>query len=430
MAVVDLERRAEIGREKRARTRERLIAAAAEEWRALTRDEKISIDGFVAAAGVAKGTFYVHFEDIDALWAELAERLARDYDELLQPRRLSLREPLERVAYGCAAFLEKGRRNPLWAAMTARAALGGPTSPPRRARGCSRILLPCCRSRPSRDCGQNLPPRSSQASCCAPPRCWRATRQRRWTPQSAQFCGPSALRQRRRRRRLQRPADHARADVAAQDQATSGLGGVIHGDQHHAFRTRGARLMGRCARRRRRAAFRRLSDHCSVDRRRGRGLARRARRAKQTQTRRPARARADHDALPYLLHGANYRQHMIPFRARPGHEDIQLFFTKSDASIASAVGLAKRPAHVKLLDYEIELALVFRRAIDAPVTIKSADLPNYVSRSLSPMTSALATCSCRRHSSTRARATEAFCRSALGRPCSARTNLEWSTNLT
>jgi AcrR family transcriptional regulator len=125
MAVVDLERRAEIGREKRARTRERLLVAAAAAFARSDR-EKISVDEIVAAAGVAKGTFYVHFEDIDALWAELAERLTRDYDELLQPRRLSLGEPLERVAYGCAAFLEKGRRNSLWAAMTARAALKRP----------------------------------------------------------------------------------------------------------------------------------------------------------------------------------------------------------------------------------------------------------------------------------------------------------------
>ena len=122
MAAVDLARRAEIGREKRARTRERLLAAASG---VLSRagGESVSVDEIVAAAGVAKGTFYVHFEDVDALWAELAERFTRDFDELLQPRRLALKGALERVAYGCAAFLEKGRRDPTWATMVARAAL-------------------------------------------------------------------------------------------------------------------------------------------------------------------------------------------------------------------------------------------------------------------------------------------------------------------
>src|SRR4051812_23423677 len=125
MAVIDLKRRAQIGREKRARTRERLLAAAAEVFAYSDRDN-VSIDEIAAAAGVAKGTFYVHFEDADALWSELADRLAREYDELLQPRRMALSDPFERIAYGCAAFLEKSRRNPAWAAIAARAALKRP----------------------------------------------------------------------------------------------------------------------------------------------------------------------------------------------------------------------------------------------------------------------------------------------------------------
>jgi AcrR family transcriptional regulator len=121
MASVDLARRAEIGKAKRARTRERLISAASAALGRLDR-ESVSVDEIVAAAGVAKGTFYVHFEDVEALWAELAERLTRDFDELLQPRRMALKGALDRVAYGCAAFLEKGRRDPAWATMVARAA--------------------------------------------------------------------------------------------------------------------------------------------------------------------------------------------------------------------------------------------------------------------------------------------------------------------
>ena len=46
-----------------------------------------------------------------------------------------------------------------------------------------------------------------------------------------------------------------------------------------------------------------------------------------------------------------------------------MFFTKSDASVAPPVGTVQRPAHVALLDYEIELALVFRRTIQSPVTV-------------------------------------------------------------
>jgi len=55
-----------------------------------------------------------------------------------------------------------------------------------------------------------------------------------------------------------------------------------------------------------------------------------------------------------------------------------MFFTKSDASITSAREEVMRPAHVKLLDYEIELALIFRRPICSVVTITPDHLPEYI----------------------------------------------------
>ena len=76
--------------------------------------------------------------------------------------------------------------------------------------------------------------------------------------------------------------------------------------------------------------------------------------------------------------GANYRQHMIESGMDPDAKLFNMFFTKSDASIASAQGVVTRPKHVALLDYEIELALVFRRAIDKPVTVTSDQLKDYV----------------------------------------------------
>jgi 2-keto-4-pentenoate hydratase/2-oxohepta-3-ene-1,7-dioic acid hydratase in catechol pathway len=76
--------------------------------------------------------------------------------------------------------------------------------------------------------------------------------------------------------------------------------------------------------------------------------------------------------------GANYRQHMIESGVDPDAKAFNMFFTKTDASISPAIGAVQRPEHVALLDYEIELALVFRRAIQAPVTITSASLKDYV----------------------------------------------------
>ena len=74
MAHINLERRAEIGREKRARTKAQLIAAA----KALcsTRPwESVTVDEVVNEAGVAKGTFYTHFNDLNELAAAVADEL-------------------------------------------------------------------------------------------------------------------------------------------------------------------------------------------------------------------------------------------------------------------------------------------------------------------------------------------------------------------
>jgi AcrR family transcriptional regulator len=68
MARIDRARRAEIGREKRARTRSQIVAAASSLF-AQRAVESVTVDDVVAKAGVAKGTFYVHFDDLAALTA-------------------------------------------------------------------------------------------------------------------------------------------------------------------------------------------------------------------------------------------------------------------------------------------------------------------------------------------------------------------------
>jgi 2-keto-4-pentenoate hydratase/2-oxohepta-3-ene-1,7-dioic acid hydratase in catechol pathway len=76
--------------------------------------------------------------------------------------------------------------------------------------------------------------------------------------------------------------------------------------------------------------------------------------------------------------GANYRQHMIESGMDPDAKPFNMFFTKSDASISPARGSVQRPKHVMLLDYEIELALVFRRPISSSVAVTQDTLKDYV----------------------------------------------------
>jgi len=76
--------------------------------------------------------------------------------------------------------------------------------------------------------------------------------------------------------------------------------------------------------------------------------------------------------------GANYRRHMIESGLDPDTKAFNMFFTKSDAAIGPAVGVVRRPPHVTLLDYEIELALVFRRSISSPITVTPKTLKDYI----------------------------------------------------
>ena len=126
MAKIDLARRAEIGRDRRAKTRAQLILAA----RALYAEqpfESVTIDDLVNEAGVAKGTFYVHFEHLTDLQAAVAGELAQTFDDLLQPLRLKLADPIERIAAGCAAFIREALRDPSWGYLVARSAWALPT---------------------------------------------------------------------------------------------------------------------------------------------------------------------------------------------------------------------------------------------------------------------------------------------------------------
>jgi AcrR family transcriptional regulator len=118
MAQVNLARRAEIGSAKRARTRAAILGAARECYAA----GPVTVDAVMQAAGLAKGTFYVHFEDVAALEAELGARLIAELDEQLQPARLAASDPLTRLATATTLLLRYLAAEPARALLAARAA--------------------------------------------------------------------------------------------------------------------------------------------------------------------------------------------------------------------------------------------------------------------------------------------------------------------
>ena len=121
MAKIDLARRAEIGREKRARTRAQIVEAGAM-LLAERPLEALTVDTVVDAAGIAKGTFYYHFQSLEELAAAVGEKLGESFDELLAPARLSLRDPIARLSFAFTQFLEKATADPAWARLVVQSA--------------------------------------------------------------------------------------------------------------------------------------------------------------------------------------------------------------------------------------------------------------------------------------------------------------------
>jgi len=114
MAKIDLARRAEIGLERRARTRARILNAG-EALLAERPAPAITVDAVAEAAGIAKGTFYYHFQNVDELATAVGAKLSESFNELLATARLQIRDPIERLSFAFAGFLKKAASDHDWA---------------------------------------------------------------------------------------------------------------------------------------------------------------------------------------------------------------------------------------------------------------------------------------------------------------------------
>ncbi|MEQ8266494.1 MAG: TetR/AcrR family transcriptional regulator [Parvibaculum sp.] len=106
-------RRAEIGQERREKTRQKLIAAAARVI-ATGGDKNATIDDFIQAAGVARGTFYNYFptrEDLlDALWTQVGKDPFLDIRNACAP----VRDPAERLIAQAWRILMRAGEDQVW----------------------------------------------------------------------------------------------------------------------------------------------------------------------------------------------------------------------------------------------------------------------------------------------------------------------------
>jgi AcrR family transcriptional regulator len=110
---IDMKRRAEIGQQKRARTRARILAATFElyghENGLFTRVEEIC-----GAAGVTRQTFYNHFGSMEDLREALTYEVTHDFLVAVTNAVLTLPDTAERSSAAIRFYIDKALADPKW----------------------------------------------------------------------------------------------------------------------------------------------------------------------------------------------------------------------------------------------------------------------------------------------------------------------------
>lgn len=123
------ERRVEIGRDRRNRSIQKLLESAARVV-ADRGSSRATIDDFIAAAGLSRGTFYNHFQTrealLDALWAHLGHapfvEIQRACDQI--------EDPAQRLVTEARLVVRKSAENPTWGWLVLAASSEGETVNP------------------------------------------------------------------------------------------------------------------------------------------------------------------------------------------------------------------------------------------------------------------------------------------------------------
>ncbi len=112
--------RVRVGRERREKMRERLLAAVLNCYASKKQHEAPSIEDVIKEADVSRATFYLHFlsleEAVNALGQEIAEETVRNMASLLTVSET----PLQHLATGIQLYLLRSVTDAKWAAFGAR----------------------------------------------------------------------------------------------------------------------------------------------------------------------------------------------------------------------------------------------------------------------------------------------------------------------
>ena len=121
---IDVARRAEIGQEKRARTRTAILKAA---FVLLGHERGLmtSTDEICKAANISRGTLYNHFTGMEDLLDSLSYELNHDFNQAVLAALTQIDSAAERSAMAIRHYLERARKDPQWAWTMVNISAGG-----------------------------------------------------------------------------------------------------------------------------------------------------------------------------------------------------------------------------------------------------------------------------------------------------------------
>ena len=116
--------RTRVGRERRARTRQRILEAALGVFSEMGSSAAV-IEDFIRAAGVARGTFYNYYDSVEALLVATTAWLEEDLMLSIERELDGLTDPADRLTMGVRLWLRKAEMDPVWCAFVAKAVTHG-----------------------------------------------------------------------------------------------------------------------------------------------------------------------------------------------------------------------------------------------------------------------------------------------------------------
>lgn len=122
---IDPVRRAEIGREKRNRTKTAILNAAFD----LIGDDRgttIPIEVICAGAGVSRATFYTYFKGVSELIEALSYELSHEFNSAVSKVLSEMTTAAERVSAATRYYLQKAVDDPKWGWAMVHISAGGP----------------------------------------------------------------------------------------------------------------------------------------------------------------------------------------------------------------------------------------------------------------------------------------------------------------